>query len=122
MSTPKPRNRDVEAVARDMEQGGDYRSTAWSVAERIIPLDEDFAVMRVCQYALIDAAIRLLLRRRDRVIRAIVTEAECGWMERGQDAVERINDSPVTPSELRLNEILNIKAEYDAERRGRGRK
>jgi hypothetical protein len=110
MSTPKPKRADVEAVAREMEREGDWLAFMYEKG-----WDHEY------QRDVTLAALRLLLRRRDRVIRDMVTEAECGWMERGQDAVERINDAPVTPSELRLNEILNIKAEYDRERRGRGK-
>lgn len=111
MSPPKPKKQDVEAVAQEMERGETgkgYRTVAWEVAERVFPVNASYHDMDDFCRSLIDAAIRLLLRRRDRVIRAARK-----W-RRG-----RVANFGCYADSLQLEQAVD---DYDTQRRGRGRK
>jgi len=99
----KPKKADVEAVARLMELEGDYRISAWDLCHTA-----DTEGDRLEQSdALIDAAIRLLIRRRDKVIRAF-RAAERAWQSGTLDDCSVLHEKAV-----------NALHQYDDERRGR---
>ena len=116
MSTPKPKKADVEAVMVAMEKkrpayGKDYRSVAHTAAFRLTEHDDgshdDYELLAATQ-SLIDAALRLLLRRKDKVIRAFRAEERAFQENKPDEEQARLHVMAVATLE-----------QYDDERRGR---